>query len=314
MSVRLSEELATSVRLRGVIFHIWCTGTEGRIEMAKEMAELRYTAKDSVFRSLFSDLKYLLQLYQTLHPEDKTTTEADLNIETLERLLYNGQYNDLGFSVKDKLLVLVEAQSTWSLNILIRCFLYLAQTYHDYFMAHDVNLLQQSPKIQMPVPELYVVYLGEKGDRPDTLSLQKEYFGGRDCSIEVKAKIIYADGSGSIIDQYIIFCRVLKEQVKIHGRTRKAIEETIRICMDQNILKEYFEKHESEAVTIMMALFDQERLDQFKYNEAIGIGRDDIISKLLLSGAITRETAARTLGISDEEFKTKYSSLQPIHD
>ena len=30
----------------------------------------KYTAKDSVFTSLFREPKYLLQLYQALHPED----------------------------------------------------------------------------------------------------------------------------------------------------------------------------------------------------------------------------------------------------
>ena len=35
----------------------------------------KYTAKDSVFTSLFRDPKYLLQLYQALHPEDYEVTE-----------------------------------------------------------------------------------------------------------------------------------------------------------------------------------------------------------------------------------------------
>mgnify|MGYP003258544276 CR=1 FL=1 len=34
--------------------------------------------------------------------------------------------------------------------------------------------------------------------------------------------------------------------------------ETIRICKDQNVLKEYLQSREKEVMSIMMTLFDQE--------------------------------------------------------
>ncbi len=34
--------------------------------------------------------------------------------------------------------------------------------------------------------------------------------------------------------------------------------ETIRICKDQNVLKEYLQNREKEVMSIMMTLFDQE--------------------------------------------------------
>jgi DNA-directed RNA polymerase specialized sigma24 family protein len=36
--------------------------------------------------------------------------------------------------------------------------------------------------------------------------------------------------------------------------------ETIRICKDRNLLKEYLESREMEVVTIMMSLFDEEEI------------------------------------------------------
>lgn len=42
--------------------------------------------------------------------------------------------------------------------------------------------------------------------------------------------------------------------------TRKAIIETIRICKDRNVLKEYLAQREKEVVTIMMSLFDEEQI------------------------------------------------------
>ncbi len=42
--------------------------------------------------------------------------------------------------------------------------------------------------------------------------------------------------------------------------TEQAIKETIKICKDRNVLKEYLEHRETEVVMIMMSLFDDERI------------------------------------------------------
>ena len=42
-----------------------------------------------------------------------------------------------------------------------------------------------------------------------------------------------------MINQYVRFCHVFNEQVKLYGRVREAVEETIRICLSKDVLKEY---------------------------------------------------------------------------
>ena len=51
-----------------------------------------------------------------------------------------------------------------------------------------------------------------------------------------------------------------KEQTKPFGMTQKAVTETIRICKDRNILRQYLSSKEVEVVTIMMSLFDEEQI------------------------------------------------------
>ena len=87
--------------------------------------------KDSVFSDLFGIKRYLLQLYRTLHPEDETTAEDDLVDVTIDNVLTDDLYNDLSFMVGDRLMVLVEAQSTWTANIVVRALLYLAQVWKE---------------------------------------------------------------------------------------------------------------------------------------------------------------------------------------
>ena len=112
----------------------------------------------------------------------------------------------------------------------------------------------------MPKPELYVIFTGNKGRKPDKILLSEEFFKGADIDIEVKAKVIYESDTDDIINQYIIFCKVFNEQTKQHGMTQKAVTETIRICKDRNVLREYLLDREKEVVSIMMSLFDEEQI------------------------------------------------------
>ena len=229
---------------------------------AKQTKEIKAkrTAKNSVFLDLFQDKKNLLKLYKTLHPEDEDATEETLDIVTIDNVLTDNLYNDLGIMVgNSRLLLLLEAQSLWSVNILIRILLYLAQSYHEYFERTNQSLYK-SKKVKMPKPELYVIYTGNKGRKPDIISLSQEFFDGADVDIEIKAQVIYESDKDNIINEYIVFCKVFNEQIKQQGMTKQAVTETIRICKDRNILKHYLSSKEVEVITIMMSLFDDEQI------------------------------------------------------
>lgn len=107
------------------------------------MAEPKRTIKDSIFTFLFGEPEYTMELYQALHPEDTTVKDSDVKLVTLQNVLANGLYNDLGFQVRDKLILLVEAQSTFSENIPLRMLLYLAATYKDYVEEHKLSLYRE---------------------------------------------------------------------------------------------------------------------------------------------------------------------------
>lgn len=197
-------------------------------------------------------------MYKSLHPEDRDVTEDDIKDVTIKHVLVDADYNDLGFSVGSKLVILVESQSTWTLNIIICALMYLIQTYHDFFIRTKQNLYS-SKKVNMPKPELYMIFTGERPENPpDTISLSKDFFNGEKLAVDVEVKVLYQEDENNIIGQYIIFCKVYNEQRKKYGQTKKAVTETIRICKDRNVLKEYLESKEQEVVDIMMTLFDDD--------------------------------------------------------
>lgn len=231
------------------------------------METAKRTIKDSVFSDLFGDKKYLLQLYQVLHPEDTQTTEDDLTDVTIQNVLTDDLYNDLGFRNGDRVMILVESQSTWSVNIIIRVLLYLAQTWNEHIEETKQNRYG-SRKLELPRPEFYVIFTGERQEKPEYLNLSEEFFDGEKGFLEARVKMLYGNGNGDIISQYVAFTKAYQEQARLLGRTVEAVRETIRICKDKDVLREYLSAHEKEVVSIMMALFDQEKaVEQFGYEK-----------------------------------------------
>lgn len=276
----------------------------------------KYKGQDTVFRDMFSRKKYLLQLYRALHPEDTDIKAADLKIVTLQTILLNGIYNDLGFMVRgDKLLILLEAQTTWSPNIIIRSLMYLMNTYQEYFNKNKIQLYGTA-KVYMPKPELYVVYTKEKANHPDVLSLAEEFFPDKDCCIEAQIKVIYGNDTNDILNQYIGFCKVFADTIKIHGRTLKAVKEIVRICRNKNLLKEYLSDRETEVEGIMLTLFNQERVFDIEKSRLLEQGREEGIARgklfsiksMMKNLKISAEQAMEILEIPRSDF-AKYMTL-----
>jgi len=228
-----------------------------------DKAQVKSTVKDSVFTHLFTIPEYQLQMYRVLHPEDTGIRESDLVTITRRCVVAKHTYNDLGILARNRLIILVEAQSTWSPNIIIRMMSYAMQSLTDYFQRHDVYLYANS-KARCPRPELYVIYTGDRVNQPKTLSFREIFFSGDDrCDLDATVHFwYYRDGSSDIINQYITFCRILTEQFKIFGRTKEALVETFRLCCDRKVLESYLKQRETEIMDIMTMLFDQDNVTE----------------------------------------------------
>ena len=267
--------------------------------------------KDSVFTFLFSDLEYTKQLYLSLHPEDTDIRDEDFRLVTLENILAIGQYNDLGFQVRDKLILLVEAQSTFSPNIPLRMLMYLAKTYNEYIEEHQLSLYREK-KVSIPRPELYVIYTGEK-EAPDILRLSDMYEGSGSADLAVR---VLRDGQpGDILSQYVDFCQVANEQVSLYGRTDEALMSTIQICQERGILVPFLDCRKKEVVDIMTRLFSQEKAWEMELaahareereegrkegrEEGEQMGMANLLKKMLANASIL--DVSRITGISQEE-------------
>ena len=103
--------------------------------------------------------------------------------------------------------------------------------------------------------------------------------------------------------------------MKKYGRTRKAIEETIRICINEDILVDYLKEREVEVMDIMTTLFDEEVVfDRYvtnKVNKAEKENAKKIALNMLKNGKMSIEEIAECAGLSVAEVE-KIANLELV--
>ena len=118
--------------------------------------------KDSLFIDLFckdqkSGKENFISLYNALHQTNlnlETTTLEEVNIENI---LYMALSNDIAILVDDRLIVLVEHQSTINENMPLRLLEYVSRIYEQIVPSED---RYEKKMIKIPYPEFYVFYNG----------------------------------------------------------------------------------------------------------------------------------------------------------
>lgn len=267
--------------------------------------EPKIKIKDSVFTNLFADKKYQRELYIALHPGEDITDD-ELTTVTIANVLTDDIYNDLGFIAKDKLIVMVECQSTWNWNMPLRLLLYYIETVRNDYIGKDLDKLYHTSPIVIPKPEMYVIYTGERTDKPPIIKFSDVYFSGIESDIDVTVHMLYGDNSRNIIDQYVKFSKTADKTFKKMGRTNEAVHELINECKQKDILREYLTSKESEVFTIMTTLFDQDKITESYGRDKYNTGKAEQLVKSVDSMMsfynITLENACAGIGSSVSEY------------
>ena len=121
------------------------------------MVKVNKKYKDRLFRMVFNRKEELLSLYNAVSHSEYTNPD-DLEINTLDDVIYMKMKNDLAFLIDD-VLNLWEHQSTWNPNMPVRGTFYIVEEYRKYIDQNGLNLYGSS-RITLPVPQFYVFYNG----------------------------------------------------------------------------------------------------------------------------------------------------------
>ena len=278
--------------------------------------QAKRTIYDSVFTDLFRDTKNQLRLYRDLHPEDTDVTAGDIRNVTLRPILTDQLYNDLGFSVRERTILLIEAQSRWCPNMALRSLIYLSDTYMKYIEKSGQDIYS-TKTARIPKPELYVLYTGESEHSEKEISLAEVFWDGDDSVVDVRVKVIYGDGSDAILSQYSAFTRIYRKYRKMHGPTKEAVEATINECISRDILKEYLESRRAEVIDMMSFLFDDDKIQELHERsirrEAREEGREEAqyqdVGKLVADGIYDAQRACEILGVDIEAYKAYQNKM-----
>ncbi|MCQ2585352.1 MAG: hypothetical protein MJ185_07170 [Treponema sp.] len=240
------------------------------INYFKTKRKMNRKLRDTVFTKLFSEPKYAFELYKVFHPEDTEATESMIDIITLKHIFSDDIYNDLGILMNNRLMIFVEAQSSWNGNMAVRTLLYLSKTYQEYINKNHFDIMSHSP-ITLPKPEVYVIFTGERTEQPEYQKLSDHFVknqDGIDSPLELKVKMIYNSDVKNIVGQYIEFCKIFDRQLKLHKKDKMlAIQKTLELCREQELLMDFISTHEPEVNTLMEDFIFNEKLLNKYHNE-----------------------------------------------
>ena len=222
--------------------------------------------KSDVFSMLMENKEYALEVYNALNGTDYDNPE-DIEVYTLEKGISLSLRNDAAFII-DMNLNILEHQSTYNPNMPLRSLIYLAEMLKAYVKDKDILGYR---RIMIPTPHFVVFYNG-KQNRPavETLKLSDSYEKETD-SPELELICTVYNINPGYNDEFLEKCKVINgytafiEKVRLFDKEKAEhpIEDAIKWCIENNILKDFFIERGQEvlkAMTIDMTWEHREEL------------------------------------------------------
>ena len=243
--------------------------------------------KSSVFSKLFGTPEILRELYSALGGVD-VPADAIVDINTLSEVLYMEQINDLSFTIDDKIIVLIEHQSTINDNVPIRLLMYVARVYEKIL---DCENLYQKKLVKIPTPQFFVLYNG-KEDYPDHKELRLSaafknvegftLLGADGLPLELVVQVYNINhgrnseilAKSETLGSYSVFMGKVDEYKK-ELPLDKAIKAAVKYCIENDILKQFLREHASEVINMLTDNITVEQFVAIRCREAREDGREE---------------------------------------
>lgn len=235
--------------------------------------------KDTVFRKLFNEKSKALELYNAITGNNYTKASI-IELCTLDDTLYTPRKNDLAFTVEDKLILIVEHQSTINNNMPLRMLLYLAREYEKIL---DTSSIYKNTLIKIPTPELIVLYNGTGKQPLEKILKLSDAFKVplEENFVELKVKLInikyemknpILSKSENLRGYSLLIYKI--QTYTYQGLNRdEAIKLSIKECIEENTLKEFLTENSKEVFNMLTAEFDMDTALRVQKEEGIEEGK-----------------------------------------
>ena len=233
--------------------------------------------KDRLFRLIFHEKKELLELYNAINKSYYTNPD-DLEITTIEDVVYMGMRNDLSFIIGDEM-NLYEHQSTFCPNLPLRGLFYFSSVYKAYIepMKHK---LYSTSELKIPFPQYIVFYNGieEQPERQElklsTLFIEngKEKAPALECTALV-LNVNYGQNKELMercktLKEYAQFIDIIRRNLAQGMKHQEAVEQAIDECIQNDILAEILRKNRSAIMNSILTEWDENEYREFLKEES----------------------------------------------
>ena len=279
--------------------------------------QAKRTYKDSLFRHMFNHKKRLSHLYTALSGEHVSPQE--IAFRTLRGTFFNDVKNDISFLIGNRMVILLEQQSTWNPNMPLRFLWYLARLYRN-IVPKDVPY--HSRLVPLPVPEFYVLYNGLQEQQDyQVLHLSDAFPITPDSEPRMELTVpcynINYDPGRKILKEcyelrcYSIFVEKVRELAASNLPLEEAIKQAIQYCEQHDLMADYFNENEQEVLDMVSFKWDWNRAMEVAKEDERETGREEGFAKgrltqlrdLVKKNLLTLSTAAREAGMTEEAFK-----------
>ena len=231
------------------------------------MEEVKRNFKDGIFKDYFRDKERLIEAYNAIAGKDYPATSR-LEFKELKSVFFKSQNDDVAFMLEDRLIVLLEAQSTINENMPLRMLLYISEIYKGNI---DEKALYQRRMSKLPTPEFFVIYYGlDKYPEKKVLKLSDAFIcpaGAPSLDLVVTVLNVTEGNSVQMLEQstalydYAKFVSIAYKNLtgaKTDEERDEAIKKTIEYCLEHGIMKAYLTGKDSEVRRMLITQWNDE--------------------------------------------------------
>lgn len=237
--------------------------------------------KDRLFQRVFQKKEDLLDLYNAIN-HTAYMNPGDLEITTLEDVIYLSMKNDLSFVISATL-NLYEQQSTFNPNMPIRGLMYFARLYEAYIKENSLDIYGKT-LIKLPSPQ-YIIFYNGREEQPDELILRlSDAFEGDSNSegaLECRTRMLNINlehnqklmQSCKRLYDYSYFIAEVNRNLDSGLVLSEAIRRAMDTCIEQDILRDILLKSKSEVFHMLLTEYDEKKHLKNTYREGYESGR-----------------------------------------
>ncbi len=230
--------------------------------------------KDRLFRFLFQDKKDLLALYNAVNGSSYSNPD-DLEIVTLDDVIFMKMKNDLSFMVSDQL-NLYEHQSTYSPNMPLRGLIYFTHQYEG-LLTRQKESLYGAKLLRLPAPA-YVIFYNGRREQPDRteLFLSDAFETGRGTGcLECRAVMLNINRGHNkeLTDkcrrlwEYSEFVAEVNDNLDRNMSLKAAIVKAMDTCIQRGILTDILQSNKAEVPGMLLTEYDEKKHMRTLYRE-----------------------------------------------